>query len=292
MKAKSTVHGAATIVNAIATGLGAAFGVSLWTKACVMLVDNPEGLEVSIRGAPEEDTSLVKHCLMVVLERFKLSDRFGARIETESSIPIACGLKSSSAAANAVVLAILGALGKGDLDPLEIVRLGVTAARRAGVTVTGAFDDACASYFGGIIATDNAKLEIVKRFSFNQPYSVLIHIPFEKQYTKDVDVARTKLLSPQIRLAFREATEGRYWNAMVLNGLLYSSILGYDPSIALDALASGAVSAGLSGKGPSVTAIVAEENVDNVREAWDAYEGRLLETTTSEQPVKLVVISG
>ena len=32
-KAEAVSHGAATIVNAIATGMGAAVGVDLWTKA-------------------------------------------------------------------------------------------------------------------------------------------------------------------------------------------------------------------------------------------------------------------
>ncbi len=291
MKAKSTVHGAATIVNAIATGFGAAFGVDLWTKANVELTDDPGNLGISILGAPEEDTALVEQCFRVVLQKFQLSNRFGANIETESNIPIACGLKSSSVAANAVVLATLGALGKSDLDQIEVVKLGVTAARIAGVTVTGAFDDACASYFGGIVATDNTQLKIVKRFSFDRPYSVLIHVPSRKHYTKDVDVARTRLLSPQIKLAFKEAAEGRYWRAMVLNGLLYSSIFGYDPSIALDALASGAVSAGLSGKGPSVVAVTPEENIDGIRESWNAYEGQILQTTTSEETAEIKVLT-
>ncbi len=36
-KAAAVAHGAATIVNAIALGRGAAFGVDLWTKAEVKL---------------------------------------------------------------------------------------------------------------------------------------------------------------------------------------------------------------------------------------------------------------
>ena len=40
-KAVAIAHGAATIVNAIALGKGAAFGVDLWTKAEVKLTDEP-----------------------------------------------------------------------------------------------------------------------------------------------------------------------------------------------------------------------------------------------------------
>ena len=291
MRGRSLVHGAATIVNAMGTGLGAAFGVDLWTRAEVELTDNPEKLEISISGAPKEETALVEQCFQVVLQRFRLLSRFGGRIKTESNIPIACGLKSSSAAANAVTLAALSALGKENLSQVEIVRLGVTAALRAGVTITGAFDDACASYLGGIVATNNARMRIVKRFHFDQQYPILIHVPSEKSYSKDVDVARIRLLSPQIKLAFREATQGKYWDAMILNGILHSSIFGYDPSIALDALAAGAISAGLSGKGPSVTAVTLDENLDRIREAWNAYEGRVIETVTNERTAETVALS-
>jgi len=282
MKGNSRAHGAATIVNAIATGFGAAFGIDLWTRAEVELLEDPESIDVNITGSPREDTTLAKECFRLVLETSGLEGSYGAKIKTESNIPIACGLKSSSAAANAVTLASLGAIDRRGLDDSEIVRLGVTAARRAGVTITGAFDDACASYFGGIVATDNSKLKIVKTFSFKEPYTVLIYVPPQKSYTKDIDAARTRMLSPQVKLAFHEAVQGRYWEAMVLNGLLYSSLLGYDPDVALDALASGAISAGLSGKGPSVVAVTTEENIDRITESWSIYEGRILETETNE----------
>ncbi len=38
-RAEAISHGAATIINAIATGKGAAVGVDLWTKAAVALTD-------------------------------------------------------------------------------------------------------------------------------------------------------------------------------------------------------------------------------------------------------------
>ncbi|MEJ2280506.1 MAG: hypothetical protein P8X97_01085 [Candidatus Bathyarchaeota archaeon] len=36
-KAEAISHGAATIINAIATGKGAAIGVDLWTKATLLI---------------------------------------------------------------------------------------------------------------------------------------------------------------------------------------------------------------------------------------------------------------
>ena len=165
-KAMAIAHGAATIVNAIALGKGAAFGVDLWTKAEVKLTDEPHVFKAEITSDPKESTVLIEKTVSRVLQKFSLDNSFGAKVKTWSNIPIAKGLKSSSAAANAVALATIAALGK-TLDDLEIVNLGVDAAFDAKVTVTGAFDDACASYFGGVVITDNLNREIVKQLPFS-----------------------------------------------------------------------------------------------------------------------------
>ena len=171
-KATALAHGAATIVNAIALGKGAAFGVDLWTKAEVKLTDEPHVFKSEITSDPKESTVLIQKTVMRVLQRFKVENRFGAKIKTWSNIPIAKGLKSSSAAANAVAFATTAALGK-TLDDLELVNLGVDAAFDAKVTVTGAFDDACASYFGGVVITDNLKRKIVKQLPLTEDLVVL-----------------------------------------------------------------------------------------------------------------------
>src|SRR5208283_5506582 len=93
-------HGAATIVNAIALGKGAAFGVDLWTKAEVKLTDEPYVIKAEITSDPKENTLLMEKTVTRVLQRFSLEDSFGAKVKTWSNIPIAKGLKSSSAAAN------------------------------------------------------------------------------------------------------------------------------------------------------------------------------------------------
>ena len=170
-------------------------------------------------------------------------------MKTWSNIPIARGLKSSSVAANAITLATVAALNK-KLDDLTIVNLGVDAALDAKVTITGAFDDACASYFGDVVITDNLKRRIIKQFRIAEDLTILFHIPAEKTYTISSDVKRMKSVATLVKTAYKEALKGKIWSALTLNGLLYSSALGYNPSIALDALLAGALAAGLSGKGP------------------------------------------
>jgi shikimate kinase len=284
-KATATAHGAATIVNAIALGQGAAFGVDLWTKVEVKLTDEPAVVKGEIASEPAESTLLIEHAVMRVLQHFKVEKQFGAKVKTHSNIPIARGLKSSSVAANAVVLATAAALGK-NLDDFAAVNLGVDAAFDAKVTVTGAFDDACASYFGGVVVTDNLNRKLLKQAALPEGLSVLFLVPAEKAYTGNSDVAKLKVVKPLVEVAFNEALKGNFWVALSLNGLIYSNALKYDPSAALDALDAGAVAAGLCGKGPAVTAVVPDDKVDQVKAAMQRHEGEVLQARLNCQKAK------
>jgi shikimate kinase len=286
-KAEAIAHGAATIVNAMASGEGAAFGVDLWTKAKVELTSDPHVVRVEIASDPAESTLLVERTVARVLRRFGVEDQFGAFVRTDSNIPAARGLKSSSVAANAVALATVTALGKA-LDDLEVINLGIDAAFDAKVTVTGAFDDACASFFGGIVITDNVKRQLVKQFMLPQGYSVLFLVPAKKAYSGKVDIDRIRTLAPMAKVAYKEAAAGNYWTALSLNGLIYSSAFGFDPSAALDALAAGALAAGLCGKGPAVTAIAPENRLDDIKTVWQSHEGQIIPAQLNCTKAKVV----
>ncbi len=287
VKAEALAHGAATIVNAIALGKGAAFGVDLWTKAEVKLTDEPQIIRGEIASDPSESTLLIEKTVTRVFQQFKVEKQFGAKVKTYSNIPIARGLKSSSAAANAVALATTSALSK-KLDDLKMVNLGVDAAFDAKVTVTGAFDDACASYFGGVVITDNLNRELVKRDTCPEDLAVLFHVPSTKSYTGDSNVNRLKTIAPLVKVAFEEAVKGNFWAALSLNGIIYSAALGFDTSVALDALSAGAVAAGLCGKGPAVTAVVSMDKVDEVKTALQRHEGEILQARLNQEKARVV----
>src|SRR5436309_2352738 len=107
MKGQATCHGAGTIVNAIATGQGAAFGLALPATANVEL--RPESFGVQTRVAPDVDPLLAVSAARRILHRSRR--KVGLEISVDSQIPISRGLKSSSAVANAVVQATSKALG-------------------------------------------------------------------------------------------------------------------------------------------------------------------------------------
>jgi shikimate kinase len=280
LEGHACASGAGTIINAIATWKGVAFGIDLMTFAEVELLEGVTGITGTIEEIPEGDARLIERCVEMTLERFGLD--LGGTVRTRSEIPLAGGLKSSSAAANASVLATLRAIDK-PLQPLEIVKLGVKAAKEVGVTITGAFDDACASFFGGIAVTDNREMELLRREEFDS--KVLIFAPARKAFSADTDVKRSRLIAPYVEIAYELALEGDYERAMTLNGLLYCGALGFGTEHILRALECGIKGVSLSGTGPSYAALVRTEQVKELRSAWEScgIEGRVIETSINNR---------
>ncbi len=270
----ATAHGAVTVVNAIPAGRGAAFGVELATDAEVAIETAAGPVEVVIEGEPDADPGLAQACLAVVADH--LDTPLSGRITTRSEIPIARGLKSSSTAANAIVLALLDALDA-EVETAAVLSLSVAAARKAGVTVTGALDDTAASLLGGLVVTDNRQDEVVERKPIQTTPVVLLLVPPTHRETSSVG----DQLAPMGPLAERlidDTLAGRWSQALTLNGLSVATCLGEPLDPTYRALAAGAVAAGTTGTGPAVAAVCDRDDTHAVREAWDRYDGEILAT--------------
>jgi shikimate kinase len=280
VSAEAAAFGAVTIVNAIATGKGAAFGIDLWTKARVKLT-NDGVIETRILDDDKEGTMLAERCVRGVFGHFGTS-KLGAKVETNSNIPIARGLKSSSVAGNAIVLATLAALHK-RLKPDDVLELVVNANLQAKVSVTGAFDDAAASLYGNVVVTDNMTRTVLRTFPVGD-YSVLLLVPPEKAYTADADLRQIKTVAKQVEIAHEQALAGKYWDAMTLNGLIYSHVLKLPADVIVESLAAGALAAGISGKGPSYAFVVEEQFKDPVLDVLKRHKGAVIFSKTRNQP--------
>jgi len=116
----------------------------------------------------------------------------------------------------------------------------------------------------------------------------LFHVPSSKAYTGNSDVNRLRTVKPLVKIAYKEALKGNFWAALTLNGLIYSFALGYDASVALDALTAGALAAGLCGKGPAVTAVVSDEKIDSVKAALQCHEGEVLQARLNHEKAKVI----
>lgn len=274
--------GAGTIINAISTWKGAAFGIDLKTFSDVELSESASSIRGSIEGMQDGDTTLIERSVELVLEHFDM--KMGGTVTTRSEVPLARGLKSSSAAANATVLATLDAIGE-SMEPLDAVRIGVQASKDAGVTITGAFDDACASFFGGIVVTDNREMKLVKRVE--REMDVLVFAPDKKAFSAQTDVSRSKLVAPWVDIAYNLALEGEYERAMTLNGFLYCGALGFDTGPMMQALELGIEGVSLSGTGPAYTSLVEndEGKVDSLISAWEncGISGNVIKTKINNE---------
>ena len=256
MEGSAFCFGAATIVNGIATGLGAAFGITLKTEASVKLTSEPGIFKVNIEGDERENPNLAEFCVKEILSRFGLESQYGAKICTTSDIPISRGLKSSSAAANAIVLSTFKALGE-EYEDMDVINLGIEAAFKAKVTLTGAFDDACATYFGNVVVTDNLKRIIMAQYPIDEDYMVIIHVPDKKIKKTEIDTHKLNNIKETLKTAHDLALKRDFQAAIRINGLAYGKAMDLSTEITTKALKAGAVTAGISGTGPA-TVILAE----------------------------------
>ncbi|SFC08121.1 shikimate kinase [Halobiforma haloterrestris] len=286
MDGRAVAPAAGTVLNALATGVGSAFAIDLETTATVELTDDGD-VHGRIDGQADADATLIERCAELAIaeyaDRAGLADAaVGARVRTESEVPMASGLKSSSAAANATVLATLDALGIADaVERIDACRLGVQAARDAGVTVTGAFDDASASMLGGVTVTDNGTDELLARDELDGGWHALVYTPPEQSFSADANVDACERIAPMAALVEELALDGRYGEAMTVNGFAFCGALEFPAGPLVDALPDVA-GVSLSGTGPSYVALGETDALEAVRERWDERNGttRLLATRT------------
>ena len=288
MKKSVRSPGSATIINAIATGFGSAFGIGLDIECVAKTVD--EGIHCSNDVGADND--LMEICVRHVFNRFSINeDEFGIDLKTKSNLPMASGLSSSSASSNAVVKAVSSIVCEEynlkPLEDLEIINMAIDASLEAGVTITGSFDDATASYFGGVVVTDNRKREFIIKEEMDE-YPILVYMPNFYSKSGDSNPERMKLLAPLVETAFDFACNRDYFKALNLNGLIYSATLGFNSSIAIDALESGALASGLSGTGSSFVAVADEDSIDDIKYSWSKYDGKVIETKVDNKGCRIL----
>lgn len=200
---KETVRspGSATIINAIATGFGSAFGIGLNITTTAKIINSGIKTRSDVNASPD----LMEFCVKEIIDYYNYLintnvinkndnaknnanmpnskdninlDDIGFSINTKSNLSRSSGLSSSSATSNGIVKAVAQLLSEElclkPLSDIEIINLAIDASLKAKVTITGAFDDATASYFGGISVTNNRERKIIIKepFSINNSINV------------------------------------------------------------------------------------------------------------------------
>ena len=282
-KARAMMHGAISIVNAIATGNGSALGISLRVTAEAEL---GRGRGVKFLTGKNDDR-LVNNIIRNTMPK-EMIESNQITIRVKSEIPIGFGLKSSSAVSNAVALAC-SRLARDEVDDVAVLDAAVRASLDAKVSITGAYDDATACYFGGFTVTDNYSKRLIRREEAPGNLYAIIFLP---RNTPRGDVHKLSVLSDLFTDAFRLAEAGEYWKAMKLNGVLASAALSSRYAPIMAALERGALAAGISGNGPSVAAVAYEDEIDEIKAAMSKFEGRIIISKVNNQKASVEITDG
>lgn len=278
MRGVGEARGAITFVNALFTGVGAAAAVDLPVRAEVDIrAGRASGpLEIDVRS--ENDTPLVRTSVEAATATF-LKGRGGhVKLSISSEVPQGRGLKSSSAVSGAIIQAIARA---GRLKPPldEVARLSADVSLRAGVSATGAYDDALASLSGGFVVTDNRQRKTLRREAPALSGKVLLWMPPGEHAPAPSWLEAFSVRSAEATPAVHAAIAGRWVEAMEINSGLVESVMNYDYAPLRGWLrGEGAFACGVSGLGPTLAILAPGDRIGRIEEALAAREGRLLIT--------------
>ena len=263
------VNGAVSIVNAIAIGKGATLGIDTFVETRLR---KKQGTGIHITS---ENRTISSRLINKVIENMipnKILEKTRLELDFKSDIPTGYGLKSSSAISTAVVLACAKAFKK-EITDEEILKIGAKTSIEAKVSITGAYDDACACYFGGFNVTDNLKMQLVQREIAPKELQAVVFLPKSR---KRGNLKKLKNFKNAFNSSWELAKKSDYWNAGILNGIATSSILDSEPNLIMKLIEKGALCATISGNGPSIMAIANKKNVVRVEKEFSGMDGKTM----------------
>lgn len=244
-----------TIVNALPTGIGSAVGIDLRARAEVELHPAGSHGKWEVRVAEAARTPLVITSLTEALRRFAPGSSGTGELSLHSDIPPARGLKSSSAVSTAVVLAVARATDA-EVAALDVARLSAAVSRSAGVSATGALDDALAGLSPGVVVTDNRSEELLKSYPIGSELGVALYISPAMHRPSPEWREAFRAEADRGRSAVAHALEGDWAGAMTENTELVERVVGADyTGIREELRRRGAIASGVSGMGPAFASI-------------------------------------
>ena len=265
----SKVFGAVSIVNAIATGKGSTLGIDTFVETTLT---KKEGKGIHITSENKSISSRLINKLIENMIPKKILDNTKLELDFKSNIPTGYGLKSSSAISSAVVLSCAKAFGKTMSDD-EILKLGAKTSIQTKISITGAYDDACACHFGGFNVTDNSKMRLLHREIAPKDLQAVIFLPKSR---KRGNLKKLKEFKDAFEKSWQLAKNSDYWNAAILNGIATSSILNSEPNLIMKLMEKGALCATISGNGPSIMAITDRKNKSRVQKEFSGLDGKIM----------------
>ncbi len=270
---EGAAYAAGTVLNALATGVGSAFAVDLRTS--VRLREGESGgIKILVNGVERRS---------IVAQRILKQAEFQGVVDVRSEIPGGCGLGSSSAFVNALLVAVKKYIGD-DLDAGEILRTNARLSIETGISYTGAFDDASASLLGGFVVSENYKMRLYRRDEVEGYAAILI--PRFSRF--EVDWGKIRAEAAKLKPAVEAAKNGEYCKAMMENTKYYCKVMGYPIRIADKGWMLG-ICCGLSGNGPAYVAFGSRSEMKAISNLWEDY-GEVIVKKLVTEPVDNVII--
>ncbi len=278
---------AITIVNALPTGIGSAVGIDLRARAEIELHPAGSNGKWDVRVADAARTPLVIAALTEALNRFAPGSSGTGELTLRSEIPASRGLKSSSAVSAAIVLAVARATDT-EVEPIDVARMSAAISRSAGVSATGALDDALAGLSAGVVVTDNRRGELLKSYPTDPRLGVALFVPPTPHRRSPTWASAFETEALQGRAAVDAALAGDWASALRANTELVERVMGYDySSVRAELQRRGAVASGVSGMGPALAAIAPHAQLADVVAAFPRTPGerRTLNFSHTGSPV-------
>lgn len=276
MTSSAITFGAISVLNGIYNGIGCSLAVNLKVRVEVEKIDEPTLItNIEIKNEKKKvDLKLVNSCYDLMRSKFNYKGGFMVKIFSE--IPFSRGLKSSSAVGNAIIKAMAESMGI-KLEDLEVAKLCVEACKAAKVTVTGAYDDACATIKGGLFLVNNYTLEIITCYEVEK-YKVVIGYPDSIIEKSSINKEKFNKFSNLASYACKLIMKGEWIAAMNINGIMSCASIGMDIKPLLIAIENGALASTISGTGPAVVAVC--NNPQVIIDAWKEFGMNIILTET------------
>ena len=255
--AEAESNAAISILHALGLDKGCSIGINL--KAKVKLVSEPQEIKNDFH-------QLFQSIEMVWKENgFPLPDEYGWQVSSE--IPIGQGLKSSSAISCAAIKALNEATWAG-LNESEIVDIAVSSQRKCGCTITGSMDDTWASISSGWKLVDpkkSASESVILEGKIED--EMIIFLILRGSRSNIVKVSNFKEQSRIFERALDSIFKDSIFQAISTNGMAVAAATEDDEAVRIcnKLIAKGAIAAGISGSGPSISVVSFIQDSETIR---------------------------
>ncbi len=272
-RVRISCNGGVSALSAFFTGFGSSIAL-----------DMPLDIVMSRTGKKQlKKNGAISKTLELLEERFSIRESY--RVSVTKAIPRGKGLKSSSALTLSIISGFLELNGINMKDS-DLLGMAAEMSIRNGTSSTGAYDDLCSSFYGGFCLTDNTHRRLI--FRKEVPESpVLIVYNKSKRASSAVKLDEMRKFAKHGQMIMGLVEEGKYGEAMTLNGNLLGYVYGQNDRLVKSLLSSGALYSGQCGKGPAIFAVfeTREEMARAAKDMEDAFKVHYRKTSFSNRGI-------